>query len=81
MPSLDSIKRMVEKLKQEVANLIFSSQAPMLIVLQAGETRDEAIQRVCGAEGLPTVMFNGRPVPHLFVRGVVPTRAPTEEGE
>lgn len=46
------------------------STPPMAIVMQLGETREQAIARVCGLAGLSP---RGRhEVPHFFIRPVAP---------
>ena len=79
MASLDPIKAALEALKEQANRLIHGKQATALIVMQSDETKEEAIMRVCGPAGLPRVMMNGRPVPHLIIRGVVPTKHQTME--
>ncbi len=48
---------------------------PTLIIMQVGETEEDAIARVCGPAGLPP--RGPQDVPHIFVRPVAaPQRDP-----
>lgn len=60
--------RRIARLEEQRA--MFARTPPMVIAMDASETQEHAIARICGLDGLPP--RDPRDVQHIFVRGVVP---------
>ncbi len=66
-----SRKKRLTKLEAKLGPASPTTAFPKVVVMQPGETQEEAILRVCGPGGLPPVPPGGPP--HVIV---VPVKAP-----